>query len=94
MCNVSEHCEELAKIELKRKKSITTYWSVISGLVALLITLVIFYANSLNAMEQVKDHEARIRYMEKSVTATETSLVEINRRLTIMDTKLDRSLNR
>ena len=94
MCNSSSTCAELANLETKRRKSITTYWSVISGLVALLITLVIFYANSLNAMEQVKDHETRIRYVEKSVTATETSLTEINRRLTIIDTKLDRSLNK
>ena len=94
MCDGTGNCEHLLQAELKRKKSITTYWSVISGLVALLITIVIFYANSLNAMEQVKDHETRIRYVEKTVITTEASLNEINRRLTIIDNKLDRSLSK
>lgn len=90
MCEGNEKCERLTQLEQRRKKDFTKYWSVISGLVALLITIVIFYANSLHAMDQVHDHEIRIRNIEKSVIATETTLKEINRRLTSIDTKLER----
>ena len=92
MCTDSVNCSIVSQVEHKRKKDITRYWSIISGLVALLITIVIFYANSLNAMEQVKDHEVRIRSIERSVISTEASLTEINRRLTSIDNKLDRSM--
>jgi hypothetical protein len=94
MCTEVGACEEMKHLETKHKTDITKYWSIISGLVALVITLVIFYANSLHAMDQVKDHEQRIRSMEKTIVSNETLLKEIAKEVATMNTKLDRYIEK
>lgn len=94
MCSDVKACDEVKHLETKHKTDITKYWSIISGLVALLITLVIFYANSLHAIDQVQDHEQRIRSIEKTVTSTEILLKEIAKDVGNIGTKLDKYIER
>lgn len=93
MCTDVSSCDEMKHLEHKHKTDITKYWSIISGLVALLITLVIFYANSLHAMDQVKDHEQRLRSVERVIISNETLLKEIAKDLTNINNKLDKYLD-
>lgn len=93
MCTEVEMCDEVKHLETKHKTDITRYWSIISGLLALVVTLVIFYANSLHAMDQVKDHEQRIRAIEKVMASNETLLREISKDLTSMNAKLDKYID-
>lgn len=92
MCTQSDTCEEVTRLKVDRRSSITRYWSVISGLVALLITLVAFYANTVNAMDQVRDHEQRLRELERVVISSEALLQRISSRIIEIDGKLDKHI--
>lgn len=94
MCIQAGNCEEVKQVKDQRRSDITKYWSVISGLVALLITIVVFYANATNAMERVQDHEARIRVLEKTIISSETLLKQISSRVLEIDNKLDKHIER
>ena len=92
MCDKAKDCGEIRKLEEERKSAITSYWSVISGLVALLITIVVFYANTTNAMEQVRDHEQRLRILEHTAASSEALLNRISERIVSIDNKLDKHI--
>lgn len=92
MCDKAKDCGEIRKLEEERKSAITRYWSVISGLVALLITIVVFYANTTNAMEQVRDHEQRLRILEHTAASSEALLNRISERIMSIDNKLDKHI--
>ena len=94
MCTDVETCEELKHCEIKHKTDITKYWSIISGLIALLITVVIFYANSLHAMDQVRDHEQRIRNVEHVMISNETLLKEISKNMQNLSNKIDKYMSK
>lgn len=94
MCTKAGECAEVQQVKNQRRSDITKYWSVISGLVALLVTLVVFYANVTNAMEQVHDHEARIRVLEKTIISSETLLKQISNRVMEIDSKIDKHIER
>ena len=94
MCNNANECLEVKNIKNQRQSDITKYWSVISGLVALIITLVVFYANTTNAMDQVRDHETRIRVLERTIVSSETLLKQISNRIIEIDSKLDKHIDR
>ena len=92
MCDKAKDCGEIRKLAEERKSAITSYWSVISGLVALLITIVVFYANTTNAMEQVRDHEQRLRILEHTAASSEALLNRISERIMSIDNKLDKHI--
>lgn len=92
MCTQSSNCEEIHKLKEEKSNDLTKYWAVISGLVGLLITLVVFYANTSAAMDQVRDHEQRIRIMERTMTSSETLLKQISERVMEIDSKLDKHI--
>lgn len=94
MCTKEQQCEHVQKLTAEKQNSITRYWSVISGLVAVLITIVVFYANTTNAMQQVNDHEQRLRAVEKSIVSTETLLQRISDQVKEVDNKLDQHIDR
>lgn len=94
MCTESQRCEHVQQLVDEKRISVTKYWSVISGLVALLITIIVFYANTTNAMNQVNDHEIRIRTLEKSIIRTETLLEKISDNVGDIDSKLDKHIDR
>lgn len=94
MCNNANECLEVKNIKNQRQSDITKYWSVISGLVALVITIIVFYANTTNAMNQVNDHEIRLRTLEKSIIRTETLLEKISDNVGDIDAKLDKHIDR
>lgn len=94
MCTESQRCEHVQQLVDEKRISVTKYWSVISGLVALLITIIVFYANTTNAMQQVNDHETRLRTLERSIIRTETLLEKISDNVTEIDVKLDKHIDR
>lgn len=94
MCTESQRCEHVQQLVDEKRLSVTKYWSVISGLVALLITIIVFYANTTNAMQQVTDHETRLRTLERSIIRTETLLEKISDNVTEIDVKLDKHIDR
>ena len=94
MCTESQRCEHVQQLVDEKRLSVTKYWSVISGLVALLITIIVFYANTTNAMNQVNDHEIRLRTLEKSIIRTETLLEKISDNVGDIDAKLDKHIDR
>ena len=94
MCTESQRCEHVQQLVDEKRLSVTKYWSVISGLVALLITIIVFYANTTNAMNQVNDHETRLRTIERSIIRTETLLDKISDSVSEIDVKLDKHIDR
>lgn len=93
MCENVQNCTFVREARSKSEKPvIVSYWSVISGLIAVIVTIVVFYANTISANEQVKDHENRLRTIEKTVTSTEVLLQHISKQVTSIDNKLDKHI--
>lgn len=94
MCTESETCEACNNLRQEHKDSLVKYWGVISGLAVLVITLVIFYAETSNATTQVKEHELRIRALEKIAVENQTLLSEIRSQNLRIEDKLDKHIDR
>ena len=89
MCKEANECEVCKGLEKKHHDSIVKYWGVISGMGALIITMILFYANTTHATAQVREHELRIRSLEQSTTETSAVLKEIKEHVVRTETKLD-----
>lgn len=92
MCTSAKDCNVCKELETKYKSSIAKYWSVISGLLALIVTIVVFYANTIHATDMVTEHEQRIRALEKLAAEDTTLLKEIKTHMTRIDDKIDKVL--
>lgn len=92
MCTNAETCEVCKNIKDQHKDAIVKYWGVISGLTVLVITLVIFYAETSSATTQVKEHELRIRALEKIAAENQALLNRIESQNTRIEDKLDKHL--
>ena len=92
MCDQQADCEVCQGLKKKHRDTVVKYWGVISGMVALLITIILFYGNTIHANHQVAEHETRIRDLEKIATEDVTTLKAINNRIERMETKLDKLL--
>ena len=76
-------------MERKHKDAIVKYWSVISGMGALIVTLILFYANTTHATAQVKEHESRIRALETATVENTAVLREIKAHVVRTENKFD-----
>ena len=92
MCDEASNCEVCNGLRKKHHDTVVKYWGVISGMAALIITIILFYANTTHATHQVIEHEGRIRDLERIATEDVTTLKAINNRIERMETKLDKLL--
>ena len=92
MCEQATECEVCKGLEKKHHDTIVKYWGVISGMAALIITIILFYANTIHATNQVTEHESRIRDLERIATEDVTTLKLINTRIERIETKVDKIL--
>lgn len=89
MCKNAKDCNVCKELEKRHRDSLVKYWGVISGMGALIVTMILFYANTTHANHQVQEHEIRIRSLETTTTETRAVLKEIKEHVVRTETKLD-----
>lgn len=94
MCKNAEGCEVCKDLEKRHRDSIVKYWGVISGMAALIVTMILFYANTTHATAQVQEHETRIRSLEKTTVETSAVLKEIKEHVVRTENKIDTYISR
>ncbi len=92
MCEKETECEVCKGLEKKHRDTIVKYWGVISGMAALIITIILFYANTTHATHQVTEHESRIRELERTAVENSTMMKEIKAHTERIETKIDKML--
>jgi hypothetical protein len=89
MCNDAERCDVCKELKKRHRDSLVKYWGVISGMCALIITMILFYANTTHATAQVHEHESRIRNLETATVETSAVLKEIKEHVVRTENKID-----
>ena len=61
---------------------------------ALIVTMILFYANTTHATAQVHEHETRIRSLETTTVETSAVLKEIKEHVVRTENKIDTYISR
>lgn len=89
MCKDAESCDVCKELKKRHRDSLVKYWGIISGMCALIVTMILFYANTTHATVQVHEHESRIRNLETATVETSAVLREIKEHVVRTENKID-----